>query len=291
MKTSLKKGKEQRKRHTVYTIYLVSSSALFLVYLQSQLYSWDLWPFSYPEIWLIAFSFLFLFSVLRLLVSLPFLVRSIRKEPQDLSLSIPPALAIMILTIWIFDAGGQYMLLGILTGLYIISGFGFGIYGIQKMRKGQEKEHAGHSEKEVRAMEKTAKFLYFIFIASGVTGLFFSLVSYFPGLDWWPAHAFLDFEMLFTIQLFLMGAGVFRLLYHFYFLLFLFRYGRSHLSLTFPLILLFLGGLLKLLVPGSGISLAAELFYALTATVCGIIGFYTSGGKGDFFKKGHYQSE
>ncbi|MFD2517571.1 hypothetical protein [Salinimicrobium flavum] len=281
MGSIVKKRKARRKIFTVYIIYLVSSVALFLVYLQSQLYDWGVWPFSYPEISFIAFSFLFLFSVLRLLVSLPFLVRSIRKEPKDLSLSLPPILAISILVVFVSGIGNQDVLT-VLGGMYMVSGFIFGIYGIQKLRRGQEKLPVYHPEGEVRRREKTAKFLYFIFIATGMIGLFLSLVSYFPERNWWPANALLDLEMLITIQLFLLGAGIFRLLYHFSFFMFLFRHGRSNLSLTVPLIILFVGAVLKLLVPGSVLSVATDLLYSISAILCGITGFFKKSGEGGY---------
>ncbi|HER40870.1 MAG TPA: hypothetical protein ENO10_06590 [Salinimicrobium catena] len=279
MGSTVEKRKARRKRFTVYIIYLVSSVALFLVYLQYQLFDWGLWPFSYPEISFIAFSFLFLFSILRLLVSLPFLIKSIRKEPKDLSLSLPPLLAVAILVVTFYDTGNED-LCTILGGIYIISGFIFGVYGIQKLRNASGKVQAYPPEGEVRAREKTAKFLYFIFITSGLIGLFLSLVSYFPGRNWWPADVLLDIEMLVTIQLFLLGAGIFRLLYHFSFFLFLFRHGWSNLGLTIPLILLFLGGVLKLLAPGSGLSMATDFLYSFSAILCGIMGFYKKSGNG-----------
>lgn len=281
MRSTVEKGKTRRKKLTVYIIYLVSSTALCLVYLQSQLYDWGLWPFSYPEIWFIAFSFLFLFSVLRLLVSLPFLIGSIKKEPKDLSFSLPLLLAISILVVFVFGIGNQDVL-AVLAGIYMITGFIFGVHGIQKMRKVQVKVPSGHSEREVKGKEKTAKFLYFIFITSGAIGLFLSLNSNFSGRNWWPADAVLDIEMLITIQLFLLGAGIFRLLYHFSFFLSLFRHARSHLSLTVPLIILFLGVVFKLLAPSSGLSLGTNLLYSLSAILCGIIGFAKKAGEGGY---------
>lgn len=273
--------KFNRKLLTVYIIYIVSGASILLFLLQGTLQEFNLWPFSYPEASFILFSFICGFALLRLLFSLPFLLKTLRRHPKRYSLSLPfYTIVLFVLTLFLsffnfFNSfPGVDIYIGVVALLFGLAAFIGGISGIRSFRR-KEWDHLEQVEKSnFTRIKNAARFVYWIYILSGSIILLSFLFPLLKEQKVWPPNIGLEWPFLNSTLIFLFGAVIFVLFYYLWFFLYTLRHYKTVPELLIPIVLLLVYFGFSFVFSGQMLYRISYLLYGFGALICGIWGLH-----------------